>query len=151
MWLATEIGWFSVVIDSQHGDDRMLIRARCKADIYNLFDLYRRDLTSMEPPTSDESRDYRWRMSISRREWISLAAKLASNIDYSNFKDVVHQRPDQGNKSTAYARIWGTMMDVQITENHGALEHDDALQAMIDGLDAKPCATPPDETAEAQG
>src|SRR6266852_3169627 len=33
MWLATTIGWFSVVIDNQH-EGQMLVRSRCKADAF---------------------------------------------------------------------------------------------------------------------
>ena len=50
---------------------------------------------SIESPTSDESRDYRWRMSISREDWLTLAGRLAASIDYSNFKNAVHDQPDQ--------------------------------------------------------
>jgi hypothetical protein len=79
----------------------MLIRARARTDIFNLFDA-NQDLPSIGRPTSDESRDYRWRMSISKADWIRLAARLAEAVDYSNFKNAVHDQPDQGNKGRAY-------------------------------------------------
>jgi hypothetical protein len=79
MWLATVSGWFSVVVDLER-PDRMLIRARCRADIFNLFEA-NQDLPSIERPTSDESRDYRWRMSIGRADWVQLAARLAEAVE----------------------------------------------------------------------
>lgn len=115
MWLATQIGFFSVVIDSKR-EGRMLVRARCKADIYNLFDAHR-DLKSMEPPTSDERRDYRWRMSISREDWVTLAGRLAGAIDYPNFKNAVLQREDQHHKHYYYVEMWGVLRRLQLDED----------------------------------
>ncbi len=115
MWLVTVKGFFSVVTDNQR-EGRMVIRARCKADIHNLFESYRVSLPSIEKPTSSESQDYRWRMSISKPDWIELAARLAGEIEYTNFKSTVHERPDQHNKDRAYLEIWGVMHRVQVAE-----------------------------------
>src|SRR5260221_12256765 len=59
----------------------------------------------MTPPSSDEARDCRCRLSISREDWIKLAGKLAEEVDYPNFKMAVHERADQANKHAAYAEI----------------------------------------------
>ena len=93
----------------------MLIRARARADIFNIFDA-NQDLPSLERPTSDESRDYRWRMSISKADWVQLAARLAEAVDYANFKNAVHDQPDQLNKGRAYLSIWRIMHEVQLAE-----------------------------------
>jgi hypothetical protein len=114
MWLAAKFGWFSIVVDLER-EDRMLIRARCRADIFNLFEA-NQDFASLERPNSDESRDYRWRMSIGRADWVQLAARLAETVDYSNFKNAVHDQPDQLNKGRAYLSIWRVMHDVQLAE-----------------------------------
>jgi hypothetical protein len=42
---------------------RMLIRARCEKDIKNLYERYRKVCPSMIKPTSDDRRDYRFRLS----------------------------------------------------------------------------------------
>ena len=114
MWIASKIGWFSVVVDLERPDG-MLIRARARADIFNLFTA-NKDLPSIGRPTSDESRDYRWRMSIGKADWIRLAARLAEAVDYSNFKNAVHDQPDQLNKGRAYLAIWRVMHEVQLAE-----------------------------------
>jgi hypothetical protein len=93
----------------------MLIRARCRIDIFDLYEA-NKDLQSIERPTSDESRDYRWRMSISRADWVQLAARLAEAVDYSNFKNAVHDQADQGNKGRPYLAIWRIMHEVQLAE-----------------------------------
>ena len=103
-----------MVVDLER-EDRMLIRARARADIFNLFNA-NQDLPSLERPTSDESRDYRWRMSIGRADWVLLAARLAASVDYSNFKNAVHDQPDQINKGRAYLAIWRVMHEVQLAE-----------------------------------
>jgi hypothetical protein len=41
----------------------MLIRARCEKDIKNLYERYRKVCPSMIKPTSDDRRDYRFRLS----------------------------------------------------------------------------------------
>jgi hypothetical protein len=114
MWIASKLGFFSVVIDNQRAG-RMLVRARCKADIFNLFDA-NEDLKSMEPPTSDESRDYRWRLSLDKTDWLRLACRLAQGIDYGNFKSEVAKHPEQGSKLHAYHQVWHELWQVQRDE-----------------------------------
>ena len=97
----------------------MLIRARCEKDTKNLYDRYRKVCPSMRKPTSDDTRDYRWRLSISKRDWVKLAAELASEVDYPNFKSAVHDRPDQDNKGRPYLEIWSIMHALQLDERPG--------------------------------
>jgi hypothetical protein len=115
MWIATTSGFFSVVADSQRSD-RMLIRARCRADIFNLYKAHQ-GLQSMESPASDDTRDYRWRISIDRIDWIILAGRLGQEVDYPNFKAAVHQHTDQNNKYGPYLQIWSTMKGLQERED----------------------------------
>lgn len=117
MWLFTEKGFYSVVIDAQH-DGRMLIRARCRQDAFNLYNAHHETLASMTEPTSDATRDYRWRLSVSKADWIELAALLASEIDYGNFKSACHKRPDQDSKAGALMKVWQILADVQREENY---------------------------------
>jgi hypothetical protein len=116
MWLFTADGFFSTVIDKME-PGRMLIRARCERDIQSLYGRFKAKCPSMRKPTSDETRDYRWRLSIGKRDWVKLAAELASEVDYPNFKSAVHRKPDQRNKSRAYAEVWATMHRVQVEDS----------------------------------
>ena len=115
MWIFATIGCFSIVTDSMK-PGWLLIRARARADIDNLYQAHSESCPSMTPPSSDEARDYRWRLSISRKDWIKLAGLLASDVTYPNFKMAVHERADQANKKAAYAEIWWTMRRVQTDE-----------------------------------
>jgi hypothetical protein len=85
MWIACVDGFFSTVLDKME-PGRMLIRARCEKDIQNLYGRYRDKCRSMRKPTSDETRDYRWRLSISKRDWVKLAAELASKSGLSKLQ-----------------------------------------------------------------
>ena len=115
MWCFCLDGFFSTVTDLQE-PGRMLIRARCEKDINNLFNRYRDKCPSMQKPTSDEARDYRWRLSVTKEDWVTLAGILAAAVDYSNFKDAVQKRKDQDGKAAAYLEIWRVMRDVQFDE-----------------------------------
>jgi len=107
MWLCTKTGFFSVVIDRQR-PGRMLVRARCRQDIENLYEMAK-DLASIEKPTSDESRDYRYRMSVDREDWLRLACRSAQRVDYDNFKSAVAKEPSQQNKLEAYHEVWAAL------------------------------------------
>jgi hypothetical protein len=112
-----------MVLDCHRQNKRegfMLVRARCSADIENLYRLYQEALPSMSEPTYNLTRDYRWRLSVSRNDWIRLSAMLAETVNYPNFKRACHDRKDQANKSLAYGRIWQVMADVQRTDGQPA-------------------------------
>jgi hypothetical protein len=115
IWLATKIGWFSVVIDA-HRPGNVLIRSRCRVDIFNLYRAHAATLSSMELPTSDESRDYRWTMSISKTNWVQLAGRLAVAVDYGSFMNEVEKNQGQANKREAYKSVYSTMYQVQLDE-----------------------------------
>src|SRR5260370_39860111 len=108
MWIACVDGFCSTVIDKME-PGRMLIRARCKRDVQNLYNRYRKACPSMRKPTRDETRDSRRRLSISKRDWVKLAAELASKADYPNFKTAAHERPAQNNNARPSLESWSIM------------------------------------------
>jgi hypothetical protein len=93
----------------------MIIKARCEADIWNLYNEHHRRIRMSKPVTSDLW-DYRWGIHIGRNSAQRLVAELASEIDYSLFKGAVHANPTQANKQRAYLEIWGRMLRVQEEE-----------------------------------
>jgi hypothetical protein len=142
MWLATVKGWFSVVIDNQR-PGRMLVRARCRADILNLYNEHHETLASMEEPTSDPAWGYRWRMSVSKADFVKLAGRLAESVDYSNFKSAVHDRPDQRNKSSAYMKVWQNLAEVQQDENRDGSSREESWDKFMRKVDDRPTTKPP--------
>jgi len=87
----------------------------------------------MRKPTGDETRDYRWRLSISKRDWVKVAAELASDVDYPTFKSAVHDRgPDQDNKGRPYLEIWSIMHALQLHSKTGQVHNPDDLTRECD-------------------
>jgi hypothetical protein len=125
MWTVSTIGFFSVVQDRQKRGF-VLVRARAKADIWNLYRQFstaykggRTRRFKMTKPKAAEHRDYRWRVGMKQRDWAAIVYRLAMRIDYGNFKDAVHDQPDQSNKNSAYLSIWSAMLRVQHMEDPG--------------------------------
>ena len=120
MWIFSVTGFYSVVTDSMR-KGRVLIRARTKTDLDNLSRLHRQVCPSMEPSILDEAGDYRWSLSITKDDWVTLVGVLAAAVNYSNFKDAVHKRKDQRSKAAAYLEIWRVMRQVAFDgEERGA-------------------------------
>ena len=118
MWIFSKTGMFSVVKDNQR-PGFMLVRARCALDIANLYRDHKDALPSMTEPTSDETRDYRWRSSLSHADFVTLAGRLAEQVTYSNFKSAVAKEPTQGDKTEVYHRVWAELLALQRAETDG--------------------------------
>lgn len=106
MWLATQYGFFSIV---QKPAGQFHVRARCKQDLENLIALAR-----LEAPlhhTTDG--DYAWRIVVGESQVSTIMSALAASIDYANFKDRIHDKPDQKEKLPAYSRLWSQMLAYQ--------------------------------------
>ena len=57
-------------------------------------------------------RDYPFRVSVPREEWEGVAAVLAEEIDYPNFKNAVAER--QGaERAHVYSDVWVTLLGLQ--------------------------------------
>lgn len=86
MWLATKVGFFSVI---QWHDGRMAIRARSRTHIAKLRKLTEVDLGKMEVTPG---KDYRYRVFCTREQWeTEVGPALLATINYGNFKSAVDQ------------------------------------------------------------
>ena len=106
MWLCTQHGFFSIV---QKKPGEFHIRGRLRADMENLVKLCGADWTIIET----KSGDYRYRIVCGQNEVTDVLAKLATSIDYVNFKSRIHSKGDQADKSAAYSKLWGNLYDLQ--------------------------------------
>lgn len=109
MWLMSVNGFYSVV---EKAEDRnagtVTIRARNKQDIDKLVKVYLPDAK----PWRLRRSDYEWRVRVPREEWAQAVARMAMEIDYSNFKDEVKRR--QGKRRAGiYGRVWGVLLDLE--------------------------------------
>ena len=108
MWLATKIGWFSIVRKSA-GETH--VRARSKNDLGNLV-----KACCQEPLPKilvTHHNDYCCRIIVSPEEATRIVTKLAEQIDYDNFKGVISDTPDQADKLHRYHDIHGIMEGYQ--------------------------------------
>lgn len=110
MWILSTIGFFSVVSDG--GDsERLLVRARVRADLETLRDQYLNGLEIVEGAGTD----YRYRAYVRRADFERVAAGMAADIDYSNFKNAVAAR--QGaERAHTYGDVWSTLYELQTSE-----------------------------------
>ena len=129
MWLATQHGFYSIVqkpagqianprpnnrpADLESSNERVFhVRTRCKMDLENIVVLADLDSTIHHTATGD----YAWRIIVGQQEVNTIMSVLADSIDYSNFKDRIHDLPDQVGKLPAYSQLWSRMVDYQSTE-----------------------------------
>ncbi|MDO4629903.1 MAG: hypothetical protein Q4C70_12030 [Planctomycetia bacterium] len=105
MWLFCKSGFFSAV---QHFENSELIhvRARFQGDLERLCTAHGITPAIMHTPNND----YAYRMDFPRKTWSEIVGKEAENIDYSNFKDAVH---DGTVRDYAYMNIWSAMRRAQ--------------------------------------
>lgn len=105
MWLFTRFGFFSCVNEGTE----MIVRSRSRKHLEALQDRWQ-DLRH-HPIEVNAGTDYKYRMRIGMGRWVSLAADLASDVDYQNFKSKV------GTKDAAYAKalmgVWTLMRNLQ--------------------------------------
>ena len=107
MWLFCKYGFFSAV---EHRDDpnMIMLRARFRGDLENLINAFFSDagIEVLSTPRAD----YPFRCTISKPQWSNAASKIASEIDYDNFKDSVH---DGTIRDMAYLQCWAALRSSQ--------------------------------------
>jgi len=110
MWLFTKSGFFSIKKDDKV-PETWHVRARVKNDLQNLIT---EKALPDNPIQEDCLADYRYRVILdNRQDMVILFCHLAAGIDYPNFKNEMHSRPDQAGKSHALMDVWLTMARLQ--------------------------------------
>lgn len=112
MWLVTNRGFYSAVQD-KHDPNIITIRGRTDRHLEAIMDL----LPAGTTISTDEGRytDYPCRVRVTAAEWITLAAKLAAEVDYTNFKDSVERgkkgkaRKHAAYDHTVYMSVWSVL------------------------------------------
>jgi hypothetical protein len=84
MWFCFNDGFLSVVAD-KHDPARLLVRARRKKDLLNVFGPHIEIV-------KNAGTDYRWRTFVDRKMFAALVASRIESIDYPNFKNSVPDR-----------------------------------------------------------
>lgn len=101
MWIMTTRGFFSVV-QRQSNPNEVKVRARREEDI--------RSIAALIPgarPYATPERDYLWRFNTTKAQWAKALARLANEIDYTNFKDEVYRKSKR--HAGVYGEVWSTL------------------------------------------
>lgn len=117
MWLQSRVGFFSIV--SKPGDaklHRLTVRARVESDLVTLREQYLPELGTVHCSSGN---DYRYRAQAPKEAVGQALARMAMDIDYNNFKQVVAR--DQGaQRAHIYGRVWGELYQLQNNEQEEA-------------------------------
>lgn len=146
MWLFTEDGFFSAVLEERgkHAG-RIAIRARCRDDLVRLVEKYGGDMpnaTAISETPKNVVADYRYRIWLPRGEFALVCAEVALAVEYGNFKSRVAQvlGPD---REKPLHEIWSVMAELQPGGPYGWHERRQPFDwSGIDHLDFDP--TPED-------
>ncbi|MBL9174133.1 MAG: hypothetical protein JNL10_11405 [Verrucomicrobiales bacterium] len=106
MWIASKVGFFSLVTKDGH----LHVRARLRRDLENLLALPGIPQAAIE---SWPQADYRWRVRLDPGAAGAVLGALSGTIDYPNFKSEVARRPDQRAKLPAYHDLWHGLFELQ--------------------------------------
>ena len=122
MWIASNIGFYSIVKKTSHlnedGPEVHVIRAREKDDLTRLLakaseapDFKWRESSVTRIHDWDYS-DYRYRIYVENSEdFAAIFDALNRTITYDNFKDEIKATPHQRKKYKAYEMLWFGIMD----------------------------------------
>lgn len=110
MWLFSEHGFLSVV-KHKYMPGCVMVRARVKEDAEDLVERLAKlgEKTSVkETPDGD----YRYRVTCTKKNMARVAASLIEDMDYTNFKDRVHEKGEK-DRDRAYMGVWSEMNGLQ--------------------------------------
>lgn len=122
MWLFTKYGFFSVVCarqgDGKYGrpvdTGRMMVRARAAEHLENLLKRFPDELGNCEIVITKDT-DYACRLFVDKAAWVTVAAALAEECDYDNFKSAVkhHLGPNGAEYEHRLHQVWDVMHKMQ--------------------------------------
>ena len=122
MWLFTKHGFYSVVCarqgDGRHGqpvdENRVMVRARLRSHLEAIQQRFP-DLLGDAEIQAFPATDYAFRLFTPKATWTAVAAALAEEIAYDNFKAEVAR--EQGRAGAAYEsalhEVWEVMYGLQ--------------------------------------
>ena len=105
MWLFSEHCFFSAVQNYKNAG-LIHVRARFKGDLERLCRAY--NVTPKIDHTPGN--DYPFRMDFERATWVKIVANEAAAINYTSFKDHVH---DGTARDRAYLDVWSVLRRAQ--------------------------------------
>jgi hypothetical protein len=120
MWLFTKHGFYSVVCARQGGggygqpidEERLMVRARLRQHLEALKTRFPALLGQVEILAFHGS-DYAFRIFVPKTTWVTVAAELANEIAYDNFKAEVARGSAGDDYEAALHEVWSVMDRLQ--------------------------------------
>ena len=111
MWIATKIGFFSVVEKEHHnnpnGQKLFVVRARDSGDLHRLIQLIKNKIKKELIIYSYDKSDYPHRIYLeTQKDFETTLATLAEKVTYPNFKDEILETSHQQDKVQPYSDLW---------------------------------------------
>lgn len=120
MWIATKLGFYSIVFKPSHldpdGPPAYIVRARDREDLARLMvtsflQKGSETLASTQKWLDDNiysyaNSDYPYRVILQEAELSCVMNTLKNSITYDNFKDEIERTPHQSRKLDPYKRLW---------------------------------------------
>ena len=119
MWVFTTLGFFSVVCEKKGGGmadtSRMLVRSRDRRHLENLRAKFNLSYSIRD----NEGTDYAYRMTLPKTEWVQILSALATEQEYTNFKNEAANYLQQtgDNYVRALHDVWSVMLEMQVRSN----------------------------------
>ena len=121
MWLFTRYGFFSAACAQKKNGaidkDTIMVRSRTQRHLLNLQKRFSGLPTEI---LVDSGTDYRYRMIISKSQWVEVVSEIASEQTWSNFKNEAARFARENGDSTGYVHalhdIWRIMYELQQNE-----------------------------------
>jgi hypothetical protein len=118
MWIASQLGFFSIV----QKEGFFHVRARLRSDLEALRATARVRVRIEEWPAAD----YRYRLRVNAAALARIFRALEKSVDYPNFKSRIAQLPAQQEKLAAYGRLWSALYQLQQDANPPHQKYDHA-------------------------
>lgn len=120
MWLATKLGFYSIVFKPTHldpdGPPAYIVRSRDREDLSRLLIASFLEEGSENHPLTQkfvddniysyDKSDYPFRIILEESEIPAVMRTIAKSVTYDNFKDEIERTPHQSRKLDAYKRLW---------------------------------------------
>lgn len=103
MWMATTLGFFSVV----KKEETIHVRARCEKDIEALIAF----LKLKRKPIFTPRADYLWRVCLRVHEWEKAFPALAQLVIYDNFKSEIAKHNKK--REALYHQVWALLLKIE--------------------------------------
>ncbi len=113
MWLFCKEGYFSAVAHNEK-TDTILLRSRFQGDLERLFKRHSALFGGLPLPKVQHTpnADYAFRAELPKALWSAIAAEVANDIDYGNFKNRVHEGKGSP-RDAAYMGCWFELRNAQ--------------------------------------